>query len=49
MSLDSGDAKGGVISGLGINEGAQERKSESGREEEHGGILSKRAGGIHTW
>jgi len=39
MSLDSSDAKGGVIGGLGINEGAQERKSESGGEEEHGGIL----------
>jgi len=44
MSFDSGDAKGGVVGGLGINEGAQERKSESGGEEEHdGGILSNNA------
>lgn len=44
MSLDSGDAEGGVVCGLGINEGAQERKSESGCEEEHdGGILSNNA------
>jgi len=44
MSFDSGDAKGGVIRGLGINEGTQERKSESGCEEEHdGGILLNNA------
>lgn len=41
MSLDGGDAKGGIIIRLSINEGAQERKCESGRKEEHGGILSK--------
>jgi hypothetical protein len=37
MSLYGGDLEGGVISGLGINEGAQERKSDGGCEEEHGG------------
>ena len=36
MGLDGRDAKSGVVGGLGINEGAQERKSEGGCEEKHG-------------
>jgi hypothetical protein len=39
MSLDGGDFDGGIIRGLGMNEGTQERKSDGGSEEEHGGIL----------
>lgn len=41
MSLDSGDAECGTIGGLGVNEGAQERKSECSWDEEHGGGIEQ--------
>ena len=33
MGFDGYNAQGGVVGGLGINEGAQERKSDGGCEE----------------
>jgi hypothetical protein len=37
MGLDSGNAEGGVVRSLSINEGAQERKSEGRCKEKHDG------------
>jgi hypothetical protein len=37
MGCDGCDAQGSIAGGLGINEGAQERKSDGGCEEQHGG------------
>lgn len=41
MGFDGCDAQGGVVGGLGINEGAQERKSDGGCEEKHDGGKGK--------
>ena len=37
MGFDSSDLQGSAVGSLGINEGTQERKSDSGGEKKHGG------------
>lgn len=39
MGFNGGDAQGSVVGSLGINEGAQERKSDCGCEEKHSGEM----------